>query len=272
MSDSGSGFVAVNGGSLYYEEQGSGPAVCLIHAGVANLRMWDGLVPLLVDRWRVVRYDTRGFGRSESQPVDFSDHDDLVAVLDHTGAEEAILVGVSRAGSIALDFTLEYPERVRGLVLVSSAPRGLELPPSGQDESMWDEEEARLAAKDWEWLAQTETAWWVDGPGQEATRVDPAVRSLVHGWILDNYRAEKETGNPMRLDPPAGTRLTELGIPLLVIVGDLDDRDTIAASEMVADAVAGARLEVFEGAAHMLSLEQPQRFADVLLGFLEGLD
>ena len=127
--------------------------------------------------------------------------------------------------------------------------------------------EAWQEARDWESLSDWETAYWADGPGQPADRVDPAIRAKVHDWILTNYQAEKEEGQPQPLDPPAFGRLGELRAPLLVMLGTLDDPGTSESMRHLADAVPGARLEVFEGSAHMLNLEQPDRFNALLLEF-----
>ena len=272
-----SGLIAVPGGSLYYESDGSGPAVVLIHAGVANLRMWDPLVPSLSDRYQVIRYETRGYGQTTSEHVEFSNRDDLIAVLDHLGVARATVVGASRGGMIALDTVIEYPDRFEGLAVVGGGVGGLDLPPPSGDaewiataQKMWEDAEQAVEAKDWAAVAAFETRWWVDGPGQPSDRVDPALREMIHHWILSTYQAEKEEGIPRRLDPPAAGRLGEIDIPVLVIYGSLDEAETGTASKYLADNVAGARLIAYEGAAHMLTLEQPERFAADLLAFLDG--
>ncbi len=260
-----SGFVPVPGGSLYAEIDGSGPAVCLVHAGVANLRMWDAQAPLLTNHHTVVRYDTRGFGRTESEAVGFSNRADVIAVLDHAGVERAALVGASRGGVIALDTALEFPGRVSGFVSVAGGVSGYESPVPG-DAVDWDEVEAHEKAKNWEWLADFETRFWCDGPGQPADRVDPALRSLMHGWILDNYRAEKPEPTPRPLQPAAALRLGELQVPLLVMVGLFDEAQTTDAGRFLAKTTVAPLLEF--DTAHMINLEQPERFGAALGEFL----
>ena len=266
MTDAG--FLETNGARLYYEVDGAGEPVVLIHAGVANLRMWDAQVAALRDAYRVIRFDTRGFGRTKTDAVEFSNRADIAAVLDHLGERSAHLVGLSRGGQIALDFTIERPERVRSLVVAAGGIGGYD-PPDEPEPDAFEEAERLWEAKDWQALAEWETRYWVDGPGQPTDRVDPAVRALVHGWILDTYRAEKEEGTPQPLDPPAAGRLDAVTVPLLVMVGDLDDAGTRASCRHLAASVPGARLEPFDGAAHMLNLEQPERFNRLLREFLD---
>lgn len=260
------GTLETNGARIYYEVVGSGEPVVLIHAGVANLRMWDEQVKALRDAYRVIRYDTRGFGATETDAVDFSNRADIAALLDHLGESSAHVLGLSRGGSIALDFALEYPDRVRSLIVAAGGISGYESPDEA-DASVFEEPEKLLEAKDWEGISEWETAYWADGPGQPKDRVDPALRAKVHEWILTNYRAQKEEGTPQPLDPPAVGRLSELRAPLLVIIGTLDEPGTQQSMHHLAKLVPGARLEVFEGAAHMLNLEQPDRFNALLREF-----
>jgi len=266
-----SGFIPVNGGRLYYEEAGEGTPLVLIHAGVANLRQWDPQVPALAEQYRVIRYDTRGWGRSESEHVEFSNHGDLEQVLDHLGVQATHLLGTSRSASIALNFTVTHPERVTSLTEVAGGGVGEpDLPAEdvAVGEALEKATEEALEAKDWKRLADLETAFWGDGPGQPEGRLDQAIRARMHDWILTTYAAEKEEGIPQRLDPPADDRLDQVTMPLLVVIGELDEAYTNATCRTLADSVPGARFEVFEGAAHMLNLEQPERFTRLVLDFL----
>src|SRR5439155_2612185 len=111
---------------LYHDEAGDGPAVVLIHEGIADCRMWDRQVATFADGLRVVRYDVAGYGRSPLGGGAYSHSRDLLALLDELGIERAALVGVSLGGRIALDTALAAPERVWALVLVGSGLAGWE--------------------------------------------------------------------------------------------------------------------------------------------------
>jgi len=264
--------VDVPGGRLYGEVDGSGPPLVLVHAGVANLRQWDPHVPSWAERYTVIRYDTRGYGRSESEHVGFANRADLAAVLDFVGAPTAHVLGSSRGGQIALDFAVDTPERVLSLTSVAGGVGNFEpdLPQAVIDAIVAFDQatEALAEAKDWAQVADLETAYWFDGPGQPADRADPAVRAMCRDWIFTNYAAEKEPGIPQPLDPSADTRLDSLTMPVLAVVGDLDEAYAIAAMTYLAGAVPNGRLEVFTGAAHLLNLEQPERFTRLVADFL----
>jgi len=263
------GFCKVHGGRIYYEVDGSGPELTLIHAGVANLRQWDEQVPVLAADHRVIRYDTRNFGHTTSDNVTFSNREDLFALLDHLGVAKTAVLGLSRGGSIAVDFTLEHPDRVSALIAVAAGLGGFEAPVPADEQALWEEYERRYEAKDWDWIIDTETAFWVDGPRQPSDRVPSAIRQRVHEWIAEAYRdhgAEELTALP--LEPPAAGRLGEIEVPTLVMVGDLDESSTIASCRKLATDIPNARLEVFEGVAHMVNLEQPERFVRLVRDFL----
>jgi 3-oxoadipate enol-lactonase len=267
------GFVGVDGGRIYFEVEGDGHPLLLIHGGLGNLRMWDGQVGPLAERYRVIRYDTRGFGRTETEDVEFSNRADAVAVLDHVDARSVYLVGQSRGGMIALDVLLEYPDRVDAFVSVASGIGG--FAPAVQEGTRtppWEEMERLWEAKDWAPLAELETQVWVDGWGQPSTRVDPELRRTVHDWILASYRAEKPEGKPQPLDPPAVQRLAEVRVPTLVMIGDADEPGGVAAGRHLAASVAGARHVEFHNVAHMIQLEEPDRFNALVLEFLAEVE
>jgi len=267
MADSG--LIDVDGGRLYYEVEGDGHPLLLIHGGLGDLRMWDDQVPVFAEHYRVIRYDTRGIGRTQTDDVEFSNHADAAAVLDHVGADSAYVVGQSRGGGIALDLALDRPDRVDALVSVAGGISGFDAPEP--PDAPWEEMERLWEAKDWEALAELETKVWVDGWGQPHDRVDSGLRQKVHGWILSAMKAEKAEGKPQRLDPPAAERLAEVNVPTLVLIGQADEPGSVAAERHLASSVAGAQVVEFPGVAHMIHMEDPQRFNEVVLEFLAGV-
>jgi len=262
------GFVDVPGGRIWMQAAGSGTAVVLVHAGIADARMWDPQWDALAARHRVVRYETRGFGRTETDDVPFSNRADLVAVMGAAGVDRATLVGCSRGGSIVMDTTLEFPGRVEGLVWVCGGLGGLEVEDPPEVIAAFEPEEALFAARDWPALAALDVANWVDGVGQPAGRAPEHVRSLVRTMCLETYVQEKAEGQPIVLEPPAAGRLDEIRVPLLAIVGELDLPSTAATASALVAGVAGARRIDLPGVAHLPSLERPAWFTETLLAFL----
>ena len=149
---------------------------------------------------------------------------------------------------VPVDFTLDYPERVTALIPVAAGLGGFQTPPTPDEQALWDEYDHRYEARDWDWIVDTETAFWVDGPRQPADRVPAAIRNRVHEWIAQGYRDHlEEDPTAESLEPPAVNRLREIKVPTLVMVGDLDEGGTIQACRKLATDIPGARFELFEG-------------------------
>jgi 3-oxoadipate enol-lactonase len=262
-----SGWADVAGGRLPYEVAGDGSGVVLAHAGIADMRMWEPQWAALTARHRVVRYDLRGFGGADVVDTQFSNRADLIAVMDAAGLDRAVLVGCSRAGSIAIDTALEYPDRVAGLAWVCGGISGFEAEDTAEERAMFEREAPLEAAQDWASIADLDVAIWVDGVGRPPGRV-PAVAHAVRTMAYETYVQQKPYGDTVVLDPPAIGRLGELRIPVLVLVGELDVSATAQGADLIMAAVPGARRIDLPDVAHLPSLERPEWFTTTLLAFL----
>ena len=152
------GTIPVPGGTLWAQWAGEGSGVVLIHAGIADARMWDPQWGTLVSQHRTARYDTRGYNRTTTEAVPFSNRADVIAVMDAAGLERAVIVGCSRGGAIALDTALEYPDRVSGLVWVCGGVSGAEVDDLPEATALFERQEALYEAKDWEAMADLDVA------------------------------------------------------------------------------------------------------------------
>ena len=266
-----SGMAEVNGTRLYYEVAGEGHPLVLIHAGIADSRMWDDQLDVFAQRYRVIRYDLRGFGRSEVSPGPYTLRDDLLGLLRFLGVERTYLVGVSIGGGLAIDFTLEHPEMVDALIPVAAGVGG--LPRSEEDNAPFDEVEAAIKAGDLARANELEIGLWVVGTRRTADQVDARVRQRALEMNGDSFArlAENEQAQPQPLDPPAYGRLGEIYAPTLVIVGDEDLPEVMRAADALAANIAGARKVVMHGAAHLPNMEHPAEFNRLVLDFLAGL-
>jgi pimeloyl-ACP methyl ester carboxylesterase len=268
MLRSETGYAPVAGGRLYYEEVGDGYPLALNHAGVADHRMWDAQVAAFAPRYRVIRYDARGFGRSSDAEGPFSYHQDLRDLLAYLGVARAHVLGLSLGATTAINFALAYPEMVSALVVAAGGVRGTE--PSPLLRETWEQVDALVAAGQVEEANELELRLWVDGPGNPPDRVDPGVRERMREWNLATL-TRGEGQPPQPLDPPARDRLGEIGVPTLVIVGDQDVPDVQETSAFVAAQIPGARRVVIPGVAHMINLEKPAEFNRLVLEFLDGV-
>ena len=260
----------VHGARLAYEVVGEGEPLVLVHAGIADMRMWDPQVGPFAESRRVVRYDMRGFGKSPAVAGPFSHHDDMRGLLDALGVGRAAIVGSSMGGKVAIDFALENPDRVVALVLVASPVGGFE--PDTPRPEEWDEMVAADEAGDLERLSELEVRKWVDGPQRGPDAVDPAVRDLVTEMNLIALRNEESglLGDERELEPLAAGRLGEIQAPTLVVVGELERPEILAAADLLAGEVPGAEKVVMRGTAHLPSMERPEEFNALVMEFLRA--
>jgi pimeloyl-ACP methyl ester carboxylesterase len=263
--DDGHGFAPVGGTRLFYEVKGTGPAVVLIHGGQLDCRMWDDQFHAFSRDFRVIRYDVRGYGGSLRPDRLYSDAEDLAGLLDYLVVEKAHIVGLSLGGRIAIDFALAHPTRVGSLTLAGPGLSGYE-PPGGaeSDLRMWN---IIKAARD-EGPEQATALWLKDpfmAPAMEQSRLAPRLRRIArenaHCWLE----------NPILQRPPkpaAVSRLGEIKVPTLLVVGDRDLTQIKATIETLERGIRGSKKVTIEGAGHMVNTERPDFFNGAVLGFL----
>jgi pimeloyl-ACP methyl ester carboxylesterase len=281
MSETVSGYAPVANGELYYEVTGQGTPLVLIHAGVADLRMWQPQVAAFAGRCRVICYDTRTFGKTRTTDPDgeYSNRQDVIDLLNHLGVDRAVLAGCSRGGQIAVDTALEFPDRVRALVPICAGLSGFDYdahtPVNERDEfnrldAMGSAEHPNCAE-----IARLEAEIWVNGFYREGgDRAPQAVYDYVYAVCLDQcqrYTSGAKYGSPITLEPKAVERLSDLRVPMLVVIGTLDTADTRAVADHLAAHVAGARKAPIDGTAHLPSLEKPDAFNRALAAFLDEI-
>jgi len=263
-------FAPVNGTDIHYEDTGSGPPIVMLHAGIANLGMWDEQAQEFSATNRVVRYDLRGFGKTAKPANAFSHGDDLAGLLQERGLASTVVVGASFGGRIAIEFALEHPGKVDALVLVGSALGGY---PFSEDLDAFEEEiEEAYEAGDFNRAAEVDLRVWVDGPRRTPEEVEPAFRARAHALARSVYTATDEGGPSAQMEPPAIERLRELRVPTLIVVGDLDQPDILRIADKLALEVPDARRVIMHGTAHLPSMEQPEQFNRILREFLESLN
>jgi 3-oxoadipate enol-lactonase len=257
-------FFDVNGTRLYCEIAGAGDAVILIHGFSLDTRMWDDQFMSLAQHFRVIRYDMRGFGKS-ALPTDepYSHVDDLNALLDQLGISQVCVVGLSKGGAVALNFTLTYPHRIRALVLIDTALGGFKWSSeaSARIGLVWQcAREAGIQAAKNSWLTHPFFA-----PAQDQPLVAARLAQIVDeysGWHFVNANPERE------LEPPAAQRLAELGMPILAIVGEHDIPDFQQMTELICRQVSQSRKVVVPSVGHMANMEAPEQVTQVVYAFL----
>lgn len=263
------GFIQFGDDSIYYETAGSGATVVLCHAGFVDSGMWDTQWSRLTEHYQVVRYDMRGYGQSSPVNGPVSRREELRAVLDALDIERVYLAGCSLGGELALDFTLETPERVAGLVLVSATPGGFEM--QGEPPALLMEMIQSMQTGNVEQSSELQIRLWVDGIYRQPEQVNPVVRD--HALTMNRIPVTQanffmEEANP--LHPAAVDRLGDIHVPTLVIAGALDHPEILRAADVLATHITGAQKAILPDCAHVPNMEQPEAFNALLLDFLQN--
>jgi 3-oxoadipate enol-lactonase len=260
------GLADVNGAQLYYEVSGEGDPVALVHGFSLDTRMWDGQVDALADRYRAIRYDARGFGKSaipDGEP--FRHADDLRALLNFLDAPAAHLVGLSMGGRIALQHALLYPENTRSLVLVGAALDGFQWSDEWNASQDAIEERARRDGP------RAANAMWLEhelfAPALEQPACAARLKEMVDGFSGRNWLGENP---PKGIDPPSAHRLADIRVPTLVIVGERDLPDFHRIADALADGMPSAKKAIIAGVGHMSNMENAAAFNALLLDFLQA--
>ncbi|MEV5976292.1 alpha/beta fold hydrolase [Streptomyces sp. NPDC052114] len=233
---------------------GEGLPLVLLHPGVGDSRIWDGILPRLTKRHRVIRYDARAYGRSPAPTAAFSLVEDLIAVLDHFGVARAVLVGSSMGGATALSLALRDPARVAGLALVVPSVTGADdpLPPELMAEV------GRLAeAGDVEGIVtlMRRTSAAV-GTGDD-TEVTELLRAVVPAWLAVHPHHVP--------DPPVFDRLGELDVPCVLVLGEQDQPEVVRVNEVMAERIPGCRLVRLAHSDHFPTVREPDAVVEAVL-------
>ena len=258
--------IKANGIEMHYTLDGpaSGPVVTLSHSLATDLSMWDPQLKPLSQRYRVLRYDTRGHGGTEAPKGAYSLDllaEDARQLLQALSIARTHWVGLSMGGMIGQTLALKAPEIFLSLSLCDTSSR---IP--AEAKPMWDE---RIKTANEQGMA-------------------PLLESTLARWFTQSYR---DRGGPVLEDvktmilstPPAGfsgccaaiapldltDRIGAIRVPTLVLVGEDDPGTPVAASRVMNERIEGSQLVILKSAAHLSNLEQPEAFTRALTAFLD---
>lgn len=220
----------------------------------------------LSDDNRVLAYDRRGYGLTRAPDEPFRHVDDLATVVDATGEGAVVLLGCSQGGRIAIDYTLDHPDNVAGLILIGTAISGAPDEPVPDDvKPLADALDAAEDAEDILRINEIEAHIWLDGPTSDEGRVSGPLRDL----FLDMNRIALEHSEltQLRQPPSAYDRLSEINVPTLLMHGDLDFGYIAKRHAHLDRVLPRAEAVTFEGVAHLPPMEVPARVNESVRGF-----
>lgn len=257
---------------LWFEQAGDGPSVLFLHAAIGDARMWDPQWDAFRPSCRVVRCDFRGFGRTGLEAGTFSHCDDVLNVMDQLGIEQTVVVGASMGGRVAMELAIRDPDRVRGLVVVSTGLPEHAWSPAVQSFSRAEDD--ALERGDVETAVELNLSFWLDGPSRTRAFVDDNTRALVADMqrtAIRHFLPHLDDADERPAVAHLADRLADIAVPTLVVVGDQDAVDITEIATSVASIIPLAHLRVITDTAHLPSLEASETFNRLLAEFLTQL-
>lgn len=271
LAQAGGGYTEVNGVRLYHDVQGKGPALVLVHGWAVTSDYWDDQVPAFRDKFRVIRYDRRGFGKSGGVPDHSADPSDLDQLLAKLGVESAFILGHSAGAVVAQAFALSYPGRVKALILFGSGPvPGFGLPWSGPDAVPFPEivRAARTHGVDsiWKFIEKNPLFTQDALSAEQVARVERIKKSYRGADLM----SEIPPSRPQDIVTIA--RLHEIKAPTLVLTGDREAPYLRVQSDAIAYAIPNSSRVVLSGGGHLINLGRPAEFNAAVINYLSTFD
>ena len=254
------GQVAAGKLQVYYERSGSGPAILLLHAGLQDHTMWKEQVKILSANYEVITPDFPFHGQTTGIDTLLLAQDVLRILLDSLHLQKIFIAGLSMGASVAEDFVIAYPERVKKAIFISAGINGYDKKQPIDSVSMgWYNAFAHaLATKDTVAAAIEFTKAWAQGVYRNGDSLKAPVSKYVYQTTLQNLRQHKMAGWPLlQNNPPAIENVASIRVPVLIIEGDKDLPYIYVTSKYLEQHVPGAKRVVIEGVAHMLNMEKP---------------
>lgn len=256
--------IAVTGGDIHCvfagPDDATTPALLLLHGWTLDHRMWAPQLAAFASGRLVLAPDRRGFGVSSAPPDLGRETDDLVAILDRFAVQSAIIVGMSQAGRVAIDFALHFHERVCGLVLQGAPASGV-TPGPDEDETIPVVEYAALARAGR--LDEVKRRWRL----HPLMHTSGPIAALIVEAMLESY-AGRDLGATNYLRDSEPRDLAQIEAPALVITGTLDAPWRRRAGDGLARALANAKRVEIEGGGHLCNLDEPKAFNEAMASFI----
>ncbi len=260
--------VIIPNGELYFEALGKGKSpLILVHAGFSDHRDWTHQIKEFGKEYNTIAYDQRGSGNSSVIKTEFSPADDLKAIMDNLKIEKTFLVGHSIGGTIALDFSLQYPEKVSALVLIAPGLNGY----------LWSQKYQELMKEIWNIPHPEEMAKkFLSAPFYAVSMSELSIKSEIETITKENFQKVLtwETFDVRAIHwyfPDAISKLKDLKIPTLVIYGDKDSKDIKQIALLLDNNISNVRTIQIKNADHLLNFEKPNELNKLVLDFLSGV-
>lgn len=260
-------FIEIGDGKTYVEKDGAGETIIFVHADTLDSRQWDEQVKYFAPKYELVRYDIRGFGKSDlpkEKPYSFSE--DLNSLMESLGIEKAHFVGLSLGAAIIIDFVLTHPDKVKSLVLADPGISG-----DGFDQTFINSINQIVLFSKEDKIEEAKQSW-LDLDIFNYSKSHPSTWGKIQEMVTETscYRWYG-MNQPISLQPAAAERLSEIKPPTLIIVGEHDIPDFQRKAKLINAKISGSELKVISDAGHLSNLDNPKEFNEAISRFLDRI-
>lgn len=256
---------------MYYERQGKGPALLLLHAGLQNHTMWQPQVAALSKQYDVMTIDLPYHGQTTGNDTTILVQDVIRIVLDSLHIQKTSIAGLSMGSNAVQDFIIAYPQRMNKAILISAGINGYDrkYPIDSASMQWYFKFGAALEKGDTVTAAREFTKAWAEGIYRSGDSLQQPVSKYVLTTTLATLRQHKAAGWPRLLEtPPAMERIPTIQVPVLIINGDKDLPYVVTVCNYLEKTIPGAKHVVMKDVAHMLNMEKPEELNGLMVEFL----
>lgn len=262
----------VNGTELYYEMTGSGEPLVFVHGGLGDRRQWDFQFKPLAKEFKVIRYDLRGHGKSAlPEPgATFGNHEDLKALLDHLGIEKVHLCGLSSGSRVITNFALAYPEMCKSIIPVGPSLHDYKTPNADSIDQVFAKMGSIFKEKGGEQAVNyllTGNKWFKNTIRTDQTREQLKMIMTDHEFWEFKYETDQYEVKPTPIK-----QLDKIQIPTLIFTAEYDLKYCNEIANIMEKEIPGSRKVSLKGAGHIMNMDKPEEFNDLIVQFIKGLE
>jgi 3-oxoadipate enol-lactonase len=258
-----SGYISTGNDKIFYETAGEGSALIFLHDGLVHREIWDDQFSFFSQNFKVIRYDRRGYGNSSAATEAYSVVEDLNKLFTHLNIDKACLVAMSSGGRLAIDFTLQFPEKVSSLILVGAVVGGFPYTQHFYDRGGHLPSDLKTAE-------QRRAYYALDDP-YEIFHENKAAKEKV-ARLVKNF-PQKGHGSTSSASPaePAYRRLNQIKVPTSILVGEFDIPDVHAHAGAIHAGIINSKRDIVPKSGHLIPVEQPALFNNAVEKFLDAI-
>jgi pimeloyl-ACP methyl ester carboxylesterase len=256
--------ININGKKLYIKTMGNGEPLFFLHSSLLTSEMWNTQIEYFSKKYLTIAYDFCGYGKSELPQGSYSDYDDLKAIIDKKNLSKIILIGCSYGGSVALDFTLKYPECVSKLILISPAINGYKYPLRLTLESIRNFRNVQKYGIEKAVELFIHNKYWNYFVPKENCSKEIFKELFIGNSNFYNVKYNQK----YILKPFAIKRLSEINTDVLLIIGNNDSKFNKNVSKILKDKIGKIKYCEINGCGHLPNIEKKEEVNKIIQEFL----